>query len=252
MPGSRPTWYLTHEYVGRDPPRDLQKLQVAPLTVPLFLKGRSSRGSPFMFAGVLATAGAPPLVRAVTADAGCELVNVITVTLTAAAAHSTTAAAAAAAPGLPRILPRPASLAARGTRAGRGDSARWVRGGQHVPPGRRRHRGGAAGRHLPERLRGEASPAAGPARPGGSHRPAVSGRGRRSRREAPPLAGQVRGQAHAAFTSGLDRTLLLAAGVAAVTAGLVAAFLPGRKPAAQAPEPAMPGAGRDRPGPGPA
>ena len=67
-----------------------------------------------------------------------------------------------------------------------------------------------------------------------------------------PLAGQVRGQAHAAFMSGLDRTLLLAAGVAAVAAGLVAAFLPGRKPAAQAPEPAMPGAGRDRPGPGPA
>ena len=66
-----------------------------------------------MFAGVLATAGAPPLVRAVTADAGCELVNVITVTLTAAAAHSTTAAAAAAAPGLPRILPRPASRSAR-------------------------------------------------------------------------------------------------------------------------------------------
>ena len=67
-----------------------------------------------------------------------------------------------------------------------------------------------------------------------------------------PLAGQARGQAHAAFMSGLDRTLLLAAGVAAVAAGLVAAFLPGRKPAAQAPEPAMPGAGRDRPGPGPA
>jgi hypothetical protein len=39
MPGSRPTWYLTHEYVGRDQTCDLQKLQVAPLTVPLFLEG---------------------------------------------------------------------------------------------------------------------------------------------------------------------------------------------------------------------
>ncbi|SRR6266571_5179064 len=67
-----------------------------------------------------------------------------------------------------------------------------------------------------------------------------------------PLAGQVRGAAHAAFMSGLDQTLLLAAGVAVVAAGLVAAFLPGRKPAAQALKPAMPGAGHDRPGPGPA
>ena len=31
-----------------------------------------------MCAGVLATAGVPPLVRAATADAGCELVKVIT------------------------------------------------------------------------------------------------------------------------------------------------------------------------------
>jgi len=41
MPGFRPAWYLTHEYVGRNQTCDLQKLQVAPLTVPLFLKGRS-------------------------------------------------------------------------------------------------------------------------------------------------------------------------------------------------------------------
>jgi hypothetical protein len=40
MPGSRLTWYLTHEYVGRDQTCDLQKLQVTPLTVPLFLEGR--------------------------------------------------------------------------------------------------------------------------------------------------------------------------------------------------------------------
>ena len=40
MPGSRPTWYLTHEYLGRDQTCDLQELQVAPLTVPLFLEGR--------------------------------------------------------------------------------------------------------------------------------------------------------------------------------------------------------------------
>jgi hypothetical protein len=40
MPGSCPTWYLTHEYVGRDQTCDLQELQVAPLTVPLFLEGR--------------------------------------------------------------------------------------------------------------------------------------------------------------------------------------------------------------------
>jgi len=39
MPGSRPTWYLTHEYVGRNLACDLQELQVAPLTVPLFLEG---------------------------------------------------------------------------------------------------------------------------------------------------------------------------------------------------------------------
>jgi hypothetical protein len=40
MPGSRPTWYLTHEYAGRDQTCDLQELQVAPLTVSLFLEGR--------------------------------------------------------------------------------------------------------------------------------------------------------------------------------------------------------------------
>jgi hypothetical protein len=39
MPGSRPTWYLPREYVGRDQTCDLQKLQVAPLTVPLFIEG---------------------------------------------------------------------------------------------------------------------------------------------------------------------------------------------------------------------
>ena len=39
MPCSRPTWYLTHEYVGRNQTCDLQKLQVAPLTVPLLLEG---------------------------------------------------------------------------------------------------------------------------------------------------------------------------------------------------------------------
>ena len=41
MPGSRPTCYLTHEYVGRDQTCGLQKLQVAPLAVPLFLEGRT-------------------------------------------------------------------------------------------------------------------------------------------------------------------------------------------------------------------
>jgi hypothetical protein len=40
LPGARPTWYLTHEYLGRDRTCDLQELQVAPLTVPLFLEGR--------------------------------------------------------------------------------------------------------------------------------------------------------------------------------------------------------------------
>lgn len=44
MPGSRPAWYLTHEYAGRDPTCDLQELQVAPLTVPLFLEGRTRAG----------------------------------------------------------------------------------------------------------------------------------------------------------------------------------------------------------------
>jgi len=41
MPGSRPAWYLTHEYAGRDQACDLQKLQVAPLAVPLFLEGQT-------------------------------------------------------------------------------------------------------------------------------------------------------------------------------------------------------------------
>ena len=67
-----------------------------------------------------------------------------------------------------------------------------------------------------------------------------------------PLAGQVRGEAHAAFMSGLDWALLLAAGVALLAAGLVAAFLPGRKPAAHALKPPMPRARPDHPGPGPA
>jgi hypothetical protein len=40
MPCSHPTWYLTHEYVGRDQACDLQKPQVAPLAVPLILEGR--------------------------------------------------------------------------------------------------------------------------------------------------------------------------------------------------------------------
>jgi len=34
--GSRSAWYLTHDYGGRDQTCDLQKLQVAPLAVPLF------------------------------------------------------------------------------------------------------------------------------------------------------------------------------------------------------------------------
>ena len=34
------TWYLTHEYLGRGQTCDLQELQIAPLTVPLFLEGR--------------------------------------------------------------------------------------------------------------------------------------------------------------------------------------------------------------------
>jgi hypothetical protein len=42
LPGSRPTWYLTHEYLGRDQNCDLQELQVTPLTVPLFFEGRHS------------------------------------------------------------------------------------------------------------------------------------------------------------------------------------------------------------------
>jgi hypothetical protein len=41
LPGSRPAWYLTHEYLGRDQTCDLQELQVAPLTVPLFLEGHT-------------------------------------------------------------------------------------------------------------------------------------------------------------------------------------------------------------------
>ncbi len=60
-----------------------------------------------------------------------------------------------------------------------------------------------------------------------------------------PLGGQVRDQAHAAFMSGLDWAMLLAAGLALLAAGLVAAFLPGRKPAAQALQPAMPEPARD-------
>ncbi|HEY5989283.1 MAG TPA: hypothetical protein VIV12_23320, partial [Streptosporangiaceae bacterium] len=55
-----------------------------------------------------------------------------------------------------------------------------------------------------------------------------------------PLAGQVRAQAHVAFMSGLDWALLIAAGVAVLAAVLVAALLPGRKPATGI-QPAIPG-----------
>ena len=46
LPGSRPAWYLTYEYLGRDQTCDLHELQVAPLTVPLFPEGRSGAGTP--------------------------------------------------------------------------------------------------------------------------------------------------------------------------------------------------------------
>jgi hypothetical protein len=49
------------------------------------------------------------------------------------------------------------------------------------------------------------------------------------------------GRSAAAFRSGMDWALVIAAGVAMLAAVLVAAFLPGRKPAAQAQPPAMPG-----------
>jgi EmrB/QacA subfamily drug resistance transporter len=49
-----------------------------------------------------------------------------------------------------------------------------------------------------------------------------------------PLAAQVRSAAHAAFMSGLDRTMLIAAIVAVLAAILVATLLPGRAPARQA------------------
>jgi len=57
------TWYLTHEYLGRDQTCDLLELQVAPLTVPLFLKGRclvtvvvrsATAAMPLLFAVTLA------------------------------------------------------------------------------------------------------------------------------------------------------------------------------------------------------
>jgi EmrB/QacA subfamily drug resistance transporter len=50
-----------------------------------------------------------------------------------------------------------------------------------------------------------------------------------------PLAAQVRSAAHAAFMSGLDRTMLIAAIVAVLAAILVAALLPSRAPVRQAP-----------------
>jgi hypothetical protein len=49
-----------------------------------------------------------------------------------------------------------------------------------------------------------------------------------------PLAAQVRSAAHAAFMSGLDQTMLIAAIVAVLAAVLVAALLPSRAPARQA------------------
>jgi EmrB/QacA subfamily drug resistance transporter len=49
----------------------------------------------------------------------------------------------------------------------------------------------------------------------------------------PPAIGtRMRGQAHAAFVSGFDLTLLIAAGVALAAVALVAALLPARKPVA--------------------
>jgi hypothetical protein len=44
LPGSRPAWYLTYEYLGRDQTCDLHELQVALLTVPLFPEGRGVAG----------------------------------------------------------------------------------------------------------------------------------------------------------------------------------------------------------------
>jgi hypothetical protein len=93
---------------------------------------------PLMFAGVLATAGVPPLVRAARACAGCELVNVISVAITAATTHITTAAAAVVAPGLPRIVSRPTSLAARGNHAGCSNFARRVARRRYVSTSRGR------------------------------------------------------------------------------------------------------------------
>ena len=46
-------WYLEQEYLGRDQTCDLQELQVAPLTVPLFLKGHilQAEGAPNLTQG---------------------------------------------------------------------------------------------------------------------------------------------------------------------------------------------------------
>ena len=54
-----------------------------------------------------------------------------------------------------------------------------------------------------------------------------------SERLPPPLGTQVRGAAHTAFMSGLDWTLLIAAGVAGAAMLLVTLFLPSRNPDAQ-------------------
>ena len=45
MPGSHPTRYLMYEYADRGQTCDLQKLQVARLTVPLFLKRQKVAGA---------------------------------------------------------------------------------------------------------------------------------------------------------------------------------------------------------------
>ena len=82
--------------------------------------------------------GRPPLVRAARACAGCELVNVISVAITAATTHITTAAAAVVAPGLPRIVSRPTSLAARGNHAGCSNFARRVARRRYVSASRGR------------------------------------------------------------------------------------------------------------------
>ena len=134
------------------------------------LPGRVLAGvPPLMFAGVLAAAGAPPLVRAARACAGCELVNVISVAITAATTHITTAAAAVVAPGLPRIVSRPTSLAARGNHAGCSNFARRVARRRYVSTSRgrpaqsqstcsRNPRGSVASGNRPDRASGRSAP----------------------------------------------------------------------------------------------